>query len=116
REERFRARRGEFHRAAELPRRPQHQAELDEDAVARAEIAADVVGEDAQPLGCDAENAGELALLPHRAAAAGIERVAPARRVVVRDRGARHRTRAAARDRKSTRLNYSHLVISYAVV
>src|SRR5256885_11945865 len=40
-------------------------------------------------------------------------------RAVLRHRGLRRRTarvlRAAARDRKSTRLNSSHLVISYAV-
>ena len=58
-----------------LPRRPQHQAELDERPVARAEIAADVVGQDAQLVGRDAEHAGELDLLPHRAAGAGVERV-----------------------------------------
>ena len=46
-EEGFRARRGEFHRPADFSRRPQHQAELDKDAVARAEIAADVVGQHA---------------------------------------------------------------------
>ena len=48
-EKRFRARRGVFHRPAELARRPQHQAEFDEDAVAGAEIAADVVRQHAQP-------------------------------------------------------------------
>ena len=76
-QERLGARRRELDRTAELARRPEHQAELDEDAVARAEIAADVVGQDAQPVGRDAEHAGELALLPHRAAAAGMQRVAP---------------------------------------
>ncbi len=42
RQERFRALGAEFHRPAELARGPQHQSELDEGAVARAEIAADV--------------------------------------------------------------------------
>ena len=50
-QERFRARGGVFHRTAELLRGPQHQAELDEDAVARAEIAADVVREHVQRSG-----------------------------------------------------------------
>ena len=88
-EERFGAGGGELDRTAELARGPQHQAELDEHAVARAEIAADVVGEHAQPLRRDAEHGGKLALLPHRAAAAGMERVAPARPIVVTERGAR---------------------------
>src|SRR6516162_3007653 len=86
-EERLGAGGGELDRAAELARGPQHQAELDERAVARAEIAADVVGEDAQLLRRDAEHGGKLALLPHRAAAAGMERVAPARCVVFSERG-----------------------------
>ena len=88
-QESFRARRGEFHRPAELLRRPQHQAELDEDAVARAEIAADVVREDAQPVGRNAEHRGKLVLLPHRAAGAGIERVAAGRGIVMAERRAR---------------------------
>ena len=57
-EERLRARRGVFDRALELARRPQHQAELDERPVARAEVAADVIGQDAQLVGRDAEHAG----------------------------------------------------------
>ena len=88
-QERFRARRGEFHRPAELLRCPQHQAELDEDAVARAEIAADIVREDAQPVGRNAEHRGKLVLLPHRAAGAGIERVAAGRGIVMAERRAR---------------------------
>jgi hypothetical protein len=65
--------------------RPQHQAELDERPVAGAEVAADVVGEDAQLVGRDAEHADQLDLLPHRAARAGIERVFAGRRVEVRE-------------------------------
>ena len=53
----FRAGRREFHRPAEFLRRPQHQAEFDKDAVAGAEIAADIVRQHAQPVGRDAEHA-----------------------------------------------------------
>src|SRR5262249_11407579 len=88
-EERLGPGRGEFDRPAELARGPQYQAELDERAVARAEIAANVVGEDAQPLRRDAEYDGKLALLAHRAAAAGMECVAAAPRIVLAQRGAR---------------------------
>ena len=49
-EERLRTRGGEFDRPANLARRPQHQPELDEDAVARAEIAADIVATDTRRL------------------------------------------------------------------
>jgi len=88
-EKRLRARRGVFDRAADFFGRPQGQAEFDEDPVAGAEIAADVVGQDAQPLRRDAENRRELALLAHRAAAAGMQRVAAGRGVVLGNRGAR---------------------------
>ena len=85
----FRARRGEFHRPADLFRGPQHETEFDEGAVAGAEIAADVGRKHAQVLRRDAEHLNELALLPHRAAGAGIERIAAGRGVVVAERGAR---------------------------
>src|SRR5262249_43101752 len=88
-EERFRTRRRVFHRTAELARRPQRERELDEHTVAGAEIAADVAGQYPYVLRCDTEHGGHLALLPHRAAAAGIERVAAGRRIVVSERRAR---------------------------
>ena len=87
-EEGLRARGGVFHRPADLLRRPQHQPEFHEHAVAGAEIAADVIGEDTYLVRLDAEHLRQFVLLPHRAAGAGIERVAAARLVVVGDRGA----------------------------
>ena len=47
----LRPRRRELDRTAELARGPQHQPELDEHPVARAEISADVVGQHAQLVG-----------------------------------------------------------------
>ena len=88
-EKRLRACRGIFDRTLELFRGPKHQAELDEDAVAGAEIAADVVCEHVQLVGRYTEHGGKFALLPHRATRAGIERVAAARGIV----GAKRRTR-----------------------
>ncbi len=68
---------------------PQYKAEFHEDAVAGAEIAADVIGEHAQPVRGDAQNARKLVLLAHRAAAAGIERIAAGGGVVRGERRAR---------------------------
>src|SRR6476661_10056790 len=82
----LRPRRRELDRTAELPRGPQHQPELDEHPVARAEISADVIGQHPQLVGVDAEDAGELALLPNRAAAARMQRVAVPLRVVLAQR------------------------------
>src|SRR4029077_19290234 len=97
----LRARRRELDRTAELARGPEHQAEFDEDAVARAEISADVVRQDAELVGCDAEHAGKLALLPHRATAAGMQRVASRLRIVLAERGPRlHRYSGDAVDVK----------------
>ena len=67
-----------LHRAAELPRRPQHEAVLDVDAVLCAEVAADVERDHAQPVGRKPENLGELAALAKGPAAAGVEDIAPA--------------------------------------
>src|SRR6266516_3195890 len=88
-EEGFRARGREFDRTIELARGPKHERELDEHAVARAEISAYVAGEHPHMVAGNAEDRGKLALLPHRAAAAGIERVAGARCLVLAERGAR---------------------------
>ena len=88
-EKRFRARRGEFHRPADFFRRPQHQAELDKSAIAGAEIAADVRRKHAQVFRRDTEHLNELVLLPHRAAGAGIERIAAGGGVVLAERRAR---------------------------
>src|SRR4029453_11995328 len=86
-EERLRSRRRELDRPAELARCPQHQAELDEDAVAGAEIPAHGVGKHAHAFGRTAEKGGKLALLPHGAAAAGVQRVAPASCIILTKRG-----------------------------
>ena len=80
---------GPFHRAAEALRRPRDQRELRKETVACAEVAAGVVRDHAHRGVIDAENPRELALLPHHAAAARVQRVAPRRRVVLADRGAR---------------------------
>ncbi len=88
-EEGLRAGRRILDRTAKLARGPQDQPELDEDTVAGAEIAADVVGQHPQLVGGNAEHARELALLAHRAAAAGVQRVAAAGRVVLTQRRAR---------------------------
>ncbi len=88
-EKRLVSRRGELDRTAELARRPQHERKLDEDAVAGAEITADIVGQDAHAFGRDAEHGRNLALLPHCTAAAGVKRIAPARTVVLSERSAR---------------------------
>ena len=63
---------GPAHRPSGQPRRPQHDAELNIDAVAHAEIAADIVADDPQPVGIDSEHRRQLALVAHRAARAGI--------------------------------------------
>ena len=73
----------------ELARCPKHEAEFDIGAVARAEIPADVEGENADLLGVEVQDLGDLALLTDGAAAAGIKRVAVGRRVI----GAQCRTR-----------------------
>ena len=78
-----------FDRAADAPRRPRDQREFGIERVARAEIAANVAGDDAHALRRDVENAGELVLLAHDAAAAGMERGAARCRVVVADGRAR---------------------------
>jgi hypothetical protein len=88
-EKRLRAGRRIFDRPAELARRPQHQAELGKDPVAHPKIAADIVRQHPHLFGGDAENRGELGLLPDRPAAAGIERVPAACRVVMAECGAR---------------------------
>src|SRR5262249_41117979 len=98
-DERLPAGRGEFHWPAELARRPEREPVLDVDAVLRAEVTADVRGADASLVRLDAEHGGEVALLAHRAARAGVKRVAAARGVVRAERGARlDRDRGAASD------------------
>ncbi len=82
-DEALRAGGGELDRAAELARGPQHQAVFRIDAVAGAEIAADVERQHAHAVGLDAKDARQLALLAHRAAAAGVQRVAGGGRVVI---------------------------------
>ena len=81
--------RGVFDRTSELAGGPQHEPEFNIDAIARAEIAADVIGEHADFVGLDPEHCSELAFLPDGPAAAGVNRVAVSGLVVVRNRGAR---------------------------
>jgi hypothetical protein len=61
---------GVAHGTAQFACGPEHEAEFDEHAVARAEIAAHVIGEHAQIGGLDAQHMGELGFLAHGAAAA----------------------------------------------
>ena len=80
---------GPFHRPPDLARAPDHQREFGKEAVARAEIAADLVGDDAHRFERHAQDRRDLLLLAHDAAGAGVERVASGRRVVDADGGAR---------------------------
>src|SRR5262245_63672355 len=73
---------GPLDRPADAPRGPGHQRELRIERIAGAEIAADVAGDDTHALRRHAEDGGELVLLPHDAAAAGIEGRAARRRVI----------------------------------
>ena len=88
-EESLRAGGGVAHGAAQFAGGPEHEAEFHEDAVARAEVAAHVIGEHAQIGGLDAQHMGELGLLAHGAAAARVKRVAASRLVEIRHRRAR---------------------------
>src|SRR5262249_61658062 len=65
-----------FDRAADAPRRPGHQREFGIERVARAEIAADVAGDDANAVHRDVEDAGELVLLSDDAAPPAVHRAA----------------------------------------
>ncbi len=78
-----------FHRAPELFRRPRHQRELGIDHAAGAEIAADIAHEHADFVRRHAEDGGEVFLEPHRAAIAGIDRIAAGLGIERRQRGAR---------------------------
>ena len=69
---------GPFHRPADAARAPGDQREFGKEAVAGAEIAADLVGDDAHGFERHAEDRRKLALLTHDAARAGIKRVASA--------------------------------------
>ena len=80
---------GPFHRAADAPRRPGDQRELRIGCAARAEIAADIVHHHAHVVVRDAEHHGHVVPRAHRAAGAGVQRVASGRGVVFADRRAR---------------------------
>ena len=73
----------------ELACRPGHQREFRIDHAAGAEIAADVLHEDADLLRRHTKYGGEIVLEPHRAAVAGIDGEASRRGVVVGERAAR---------------------------
>jgi hypothetical protein len=75
-----------FDRAVQIPRGPGEQRRLRIDRVTRPEIAADIVGDDAQPVGRPAEDHVDPGLGPHRAGSrAGIERDVIARGVICGD-------------------------------
>ena len=78
-----------FHRPADAARAPGDQREFGKEAVARAEIAADLAGDDAHAFHRHAENRRQLLFLPYDSARAGVERVASACRVIDAERGAR---------------------------
>src|SRR6476660_2204311 len=65
-----------FDRAAKLARRPQNETEFDIDAIARAKVSTDVERQHPDFIRIDPQHCGELAFLPHRSAAAGVNRVA----------------------------------------
>jgi len=78
-----------FDWAAETLGRPGDQREFGKETVARAEIAADLTGDDTHRVHRHTENARELALLANNAARTGIERIPTARLVISAHRGAR---------------------------
>jgi hypothetical protein len=88
-EERLAAVAGPFDRPADALRRPGDQAEFRKERVAGAEIAADVARRHPHLFLGHVQDGGELALLPHHAARAGVQEVAAGRRVVGADRRTR---------------------------
>ncbi len=88
-ERHLRPRAGPFHRPADALRRPEHERELGIERVARAVATADVARDHAEAGVRQAEGGRQLALEAVHALPAGIERVAPARRVIGADGGAR---------------------------
>ncbi len=77
---------GPFDRPPEPPRRPGDQREFGKEAAARSIVAADVVHHHPHALGRHVEHPGEIVLLAHRRAAAGVERGAAARGIIGGDR------------------------------
>src|SRR5262249_19350443 len=75
-DEAFRARRSVLDGAIEPSRGPQCEPEFDIDAIPRAEIAPNIVRQNADLLGVHAKHRGELAFLTYSSAAAGMDRVA----------------------------------------
>ena len=65
-----------FDRAVKLARRPQNEPEFDVDAITCAKVATDVEGQHANFIRIDTEHRGELAFLPNRSAASGVNHVA----------------------------------------
>ena len=85
--------------SADALRGPGDQRELGEERIARAEIAADLVCGHAHGGGRHAKDPGELPLLPHDAAAAGVQPVAGGRGIEAGNRRARlHRHAGDALD------------------
>jgi hypothetical protein len=76
-------------RPARTARGPGDQRKLRIERIAHAEIAADVVGDDAHGIHRHVETGRKLAPVSHRAAACRVDRVTPARRIELGDRGAR---------------------------
>ena len=85
---------GPFHRPAEAAGGPDDQGEFGIKRVSGAEIAADIVGDDAHRVFVDAQDRREFALLADDIAAAGEQRVFAVARIVVADRGARFQRRS----------------------
>ncbi len=78
-----------FHRAAEFARRPGDSCEFGIDHAAGAEIAADVLHQDAHLVRCNAKHRGEIGLEPDGAAVSGVNRETSRRGVEFGQRGAR---------------------------
>ena len=80
---------GPFDRPADPPRRPGDEREFRVEGAARAEIAADLVHDDADFVLGHVEDRRQFLLWPHRAADPGIKRVAPGVAVIGAGGGAR---------------------------
>ena len=87
-EERLAAFAGPFHRATDAPSGPGHQREFRIGRATCAEIATDIVHNHAHVIVRDTKHNGRVVTRAHRAAGAGVQRVAPGRRIIFADRGA----------------------------
>src|SRR5438105_6244775 len=91
---------GPFHRPLHAPRCPQHQGKFWKQRILRAEIAPDIEGDHADAFWFHPEDSRDLALLADHTAAARMQHITIALRLVVSDSGARlHRHAGDALDR-----------------